>query len=408
MRSALIAATLALCVADRNGIPPQTFQTGQCIFHRRNLGSAGYSWDLSALAMSAGNEYSTAPGHDCGNAPCPTGVYPTIIFNVCGTVGRSAAPYSTVGTLPLGVNTNLPNPHIRGTAVQFIDPPNSNNICADIDTCDQDTNPTCIPGSNNYDGSMAGTTSPITGLIVGANAQRQAVCGTYVCPPPGLPGTRPARDPSGSYQYCCVGVTYCSDNSEVLAYYDGDDENVVGEPPIFNLFDENSPSGGINISYIGAKAYSADPFSCAGFLDPATGLGTERVFNLYIKCDASVKGRMVIESSIEQKTCHYYVTARHAAACPISGNLDGCTAGTKAGFTFLGLLVVAPALALIVLFCDARGWLDPVKNRMPAWMTLPTWLGGSGGGGGGSYSSSYKSVGATGSSAPIASAYGSA
>ena len=181
---------------------------------------------------------------------------PCSIFNVCGTVGRSAAPYSTVGTLPLGVNTNLPNPHIRGTAVQFIDPPNSNNICADIDTCDQDTNPTCIPGSNNYDGSMAGTTSPITGLIVGANAQRQAVCGTYVCPPPGLPGTQPARDPSGSYQYCCVGVTYCSENSEVLAYYDGDDENVVGEPPIFNLYDENSPSGGINISYIGAKAYS--------------------------------------------------------------------------------------------------------------------------------------------------------
>ena len=111
----------------------------------------------------------------------------------------------------------------------------------------------------------------------------------------------------------------------------------------------------------------------------------------------------------------YYVTARHAAACPISGDSCptcpipscpipgiGCTSSNNVGFTFLGLLVVAPALAVIVLVCNARGLLDPIKNRMPAWLC------GSGGGGGGSYSSSYKSVSATGSSAPIASAYGSA
>jgi hypothetical protein len=137
-----------------------------------------------------------------------------------------------------------------------------------------------------------------------------------------------------------------------------------------------------------------------------TGAVTERVFNLFIKCDKSVTGRMQIDTTIEQTKCRYYVSARHAAACPISGNLDGCTAGTKAGFTFLGLLVVAPITAAIFLFVDARGWLDPIKNRMPAWMALPSWLGGSGGGGGGPYSASYKSVGA--SSAPIASAYGSA
>jgi hypothetical protein len=92
-------------------------------------------------------------------------------------------------------------------------------------------------------------------VTVNRNLQREASCAAYTCPPPVLPGQAVPRDPS-PYQFCCVQQTYCSDNAEVLAYYDGDDENLVGELPIFNLYDENSPSAGINISYIGAKAFS--------------------------------------------------------------------------------------------------------------------------------------------------------
>ena len=95
--------------------------------------------DLSALATGANNEYSTSPGHSYP-VPSPGGTYPTIIFNVCGTVARTAVPYNAAAAQP-NTNTNLPNPHIRGTAVQFIDPPTQTNLCADIDTCDQDTNP---------------------------------------------------------------------------------------------------------------------------------------------------------------------------------------------------------------------------------------------------------------------------
>ena len=92
-------------------------------------------------------------------------------------------------------------------------------------------------------------------MTVNRNLQRESFCSTYTCPPPVLPGQVVPRDPS-PYQYCCVQPTYCVDNAEVLAYYDGDDENLVGQLPNFNLYDENSPGAGINISYIGARTFS--------------------------------------------------------------------------------------------------------------------------------------------------------
>ena len=64
-----------------------------------------------------------------------------------------------------------------------------------------------------------------------------------------------------------------------------------------------------------------EKFPC-NVLDPMTGLATEHFFNLYIGCDESVTGRMVIDSTIEQSQCRYYVSARHVAACPISAKLD--------------------------------------------------------------------------------------
>ena len=113
----------------------------------------------------------------------------------------------------------------------------------DIDTCDQATNPQCLLTGNYPAVANPGATQ--------VNNNRINRCIT---------------DPN--YYYCKPQTTPVTDNAEVIAYYDG-------SPPIFALADESNPQGGINLTYLGASAYSADPFPCGG-VDPATGVAPLR------------------------------------------------------------------------------------------------------------------------------------
>lgn len=109
----------------------------------------------------------------------------------------------------------------------------------DVDSCDQATNPTCLSGSQNY------PVMPNPGATE-QNTRRIQQC---------------LNNPN--YYYCNVIDAPVTDNAEVISYYDG-------SPPIFSLYDESNPQGGINLTYLGATAYTQDPFPCGG-VDPATG-----------------------------------------------------------------------------------------------------------------------------------------
>ena len=120
----------------------------------------------------------------------------------------------------------LPMPNSNGVAILFIDDPNQpisvlnpNQIpIADTDTCDFATNPMCA--SSNY---------PVGGNpgAVERNLRREARC---------------ASDPN--YYYCqpVRSANFATQNAEILSYYDG-------AAPIFALYDETNPSGGINLTY---------------------------------------------------------------------------------------------------------------------------------------------------------------
>lgn len=143
--------------------------------------------------------------------PPPPFLYLKIIFNVCGTVANViAAPYSATNPS----NLNLPLPHSHGTAVQLIDDPGQDSAftCPDADTCDQDTNPDCVPGSLNYDPNRNGPNPYVPGLVINHNVGRETRCANNC--PNGAPGP-------GCPYYCYVASTPCEGNVEVLAYYDG-------------------------------------------------------------------------------------------------------------------------------------------------------------------------------------------
>ena len=120
----------------------------------------------------------------------------------------------------------LPMPHSHGVAIQFIDDPNQplsvlnpkGILVADTDTCDFATNPNCA-GDNYPTPENPGATE--------TNARRQAVC---------------LANPSATYCKPVRSISYATDNAEVLAYYDG-------AAPIFQLYDESNPNGGINLTY---------------------------------------------------------------------------------------------------------------------------------------------------------------
>ena len=208
----------------------------------------------------------------------------------------------------------LPLPHSHGTAVQLIDNPAQDAAftCPDVDTCDQDTNPECIPGSKNYDASRDGPNPYIPGAIMNHNPARETRCAVTSCQNgPGL----------GCPYYCFVVSTPCEANVEVLAYYDG-------APPTFALYDEGtyqdpstwSPANGINLTYVGARAYSSDAFKCTD-TDPASGLPVSRSLNLFIACDSAGKttDALAVIGYTEQGQCQFYITASHALACGASG-----------------------------------------------------------------------------------------
>ena len=116
-------------------------------------------------------------------------------------------------------------PSSNGVAIQFIDSPdkplsvlNPNNVLTvDTDTCDFSTNPLCA--FDNY---------PLNG---NAGASRNIY--------------REMRCNQTPYPYYCKpsrSINFATDNAEILAYYDG-------SAPIFALYDETNPSGGINLTY---------------------------------------------------------------------------------------------------------------------------------------------------------------
>ena len=148
----------------------------------------------------------------CPFSPCPLFAHPLASPDLCGTVAQVVAPY--LATPPAGTaNMELPLPHSHGTAVQYIDDPGkqSTNVCPDVDTCDQETNPACLPGSPNYPpggnpGNNPFTTSnpDFTPAPIARNIRREQRCASATPP-----------------FYCTVQNVPCEGGVEVLAYYDG-------------------------------------------------------------------------------------------------------------------------------------------------------------------------------------------
>jgi len=179
----------------------------------------------------------------------------------------------------------------------------------------------------------------------------------------------------------------------------------------FSLLDPNNPlTGGIQFVHTGMPPDINDPFNCP--VNPVNNLARERQLIIQIACDQGGSKNPPTLSGIiaaEVGTCLYTISAKSYAACGIKGDpYDGYydDPGHSFGFVVLGAtLTVLTYFA--VTFADGRGWLDPVKNRLPAWAKCQTCSrGGSSSGGSSSYSSSYKTVG---SATPIsASAYGTA
>jgi len=402
MRLIVLVSALAVSAAFRPGVPPQCFDQFNCIFHRSQLGAKGYSWDLINLCMPAGQEYQT---YSAGQAP---GTFPKVIFNICGSVSQAVAPCKDKTTTDCDNGQIMPMPHSHGVVIQYINDPAHDQLynCADLDTCDQDTNPNCVIGSLNYDATRDGI-NPYTNLAINHNVGRETRC-----------AQNPAR------YYCLVKGVKCTDAVEVLASYDGvdaDSQNwaTSGSPPAFELNDESDPNSGIILHYPSAKGYVSDPFSSTGCpLDPTTGLAAERSVQMSIACDQGVSG-FVAYNYTEISPCTYVIYGASKAACGTPGNTFDANALSASDipisktsvrnwwFTVLGASLVV-VLYVLYNFLDNRGYLDSIKARMPSWMQWPAFLGGSGGGSsGGGYSSSYKSVG---SPAPVSSgsAYGSA
>ena len=187
---------------------------------------AAYTWDLRQLCQGAGREYIARRDPTCV-VDAVTGVCPSrcpecgdlntaIRFNICGTVSGPIAPVSE-GAFPLGVGApqTMPLPASHGVAVQYVDgwpqatttpadygPPGG---CSDMDTCDQQYNPTCLPGSPNYPTPNAAV--PATDSLYAGRAARCAANGLGYCSP-------------YNYWCCAVKTTPCTKSAEILAVYD--------------------------------------------------------------------------------------------------------------------------------------------------------------------------------------------
>jgi hypothetical protein len=257
----------------------ECFDEYQCQFHRfpSETGLQNeYSWDIFNLCASAGNEYIAALDPRClaANGTCLCNSCDTnarLRFNVCGTVSGPIAPVAeSAGTLGVGDPQQLPIPHSHGVAVQYIEGYPGPTLpdgygpaggCADIDTCDQQYNPTCLPYSQNYPAGQNPGDPLYTRRANTCATQGDDYCSPY------------------SYWCCSVKPTPCTKAAEVLAYYDG-------SPPNFNLFNEGSPDG-LTLSYYGALPYLNDPFPCSGsgLVDPSTGFAPTRAVTIVLRCN---------------------------------------------------------------------------------------------------------------------------
>lgn len=149
----------------------------------------------------------------------------------------------------------------------------------------------------------------------------------------------------------------------------------------------------------------ADPFNCP--INPATGLARERQLTIQLLCDqgGSTSSLTVLGTS-EPTTCSYVLTAKTAAACGVTGDpFDGFRDNPAHSF---GFVVLGAFLAIVVYFAvsfaNGRGWLEPIKSRMPGFCRC----GGGGSSSAGGFGSSYKSVGGASATPIAASAYGTA
>ena len=275
--------------------------------------------------------------------PADTGTnIESIIFNVCGTVSKAIAPVECADpsnpTAATCWQQPAPLPHSHGIAVQFIEsdaPIKQANgqayQCVDMDTCDQAT---------NYDinGVQCGIpTQAAGGLSAGTGVGTPNYPGNAFQNPniPGstsdnVPQTNPYRETyclnNPTANVCKTQGVPCTGQAEILAYYDGVETvrgDTPGSPPIFSLTDETNPSGGINLTYLGAlpwKAWapSTDTDRCSA-IDPATGYNVQRSVNIYIGCDKSAKGLNVIDYT-ERGQCQYYIRATSSVACGAAGD----------------------------------------------------------------------------------------
>jgi hypothetical protein len=157
-----------------------------------------------------------------------------------------------------------------------------------VDTCDQQWNPACVPGSLNYALTTSGCSSD---ALCTARANRCAQNGPSYCSP-------------FNWWCCSVQKVPCTKEAEIVAVYDG-------SIPSFNLVDETNPSGGIIINYLGAPTYSADN---DGSTDPSTGLPPQRTLSLQILCDPAA----LVPTTpfyFQSSTCQFTVYLSSMYAC---------------------------------------------------------------------------------------------
>ena len=121
--------------------------------------------------------------------------------------------------------------------------PDKPGRCADLDTCDYNFNSgyvntgVCVPGSVNYDSTsptIAKDGTPIHTDRVNTCTANPTYCSPY------------------SYWCCKVKEVACTDNAEIISYYDG-------SAPNFNLFQEGNVNGGITLTYAPAMNYVCFP-----------------------------------------------------------------------------------------------------------------------------------------------------
>lgn len=141
--------------------------------------------------------------------------------------------------------------------------------------------------------------------------------------------------------------------------------------PEFDLIDEANPAtGGLRLSYSGMTEPSSDAFNQCP-TSPIYGDGEQpRFLRINLLCDPSVAD-MRTDATLfsEYAPCKYELDVSTKAACGASGDpfsLPATSRGaTNFGFTVLGSVLTCVGYAS-VLFLDARGYLEPIKSRLPS------------------------------------------